>query len=124
MCHVSPVRAQADSSDEEADDVDHDEDSNNQMEIEKLSRLKEGVHSPILSLYEAVECSHVRSGDVTRPSLIQDNCQNCYQGRQALSVQYVAQDSFYRGFLCPKIKQVRSSSIKDLSYVTVSFELL
>ena len=86
MCHVSPVRAQTDSSDEEADDVDHDEDSNNKMEIEKLSRLKEGVHSSILSLYEAVECSHVRSGDVTRSSLIQDNCQNCYQGRQALSV--------------------------------------
>ena len=70
MCHVSPVRAQADARDEEADDVDHDEESNNQMEIEKLSRLKEGVHSSVLSLYEAVEGSHVRSGDVTRPRLI------------------------------------------------------
>ena len=118
------MRTQTDSSDEEADDVDHDEDSHSQMKMEKLSRLKEGVHSSMLSLYKALKSSHVRSGDVTRPSLIQDNCQNCYQGRQALSVQYVAQDSFYRGFLCPKIKQVRSRSIKDVSYVTVSFELL
>ena len=86
MCHVSPVRAQTDSRDEEADDVDHDEDSHSQMKMEKLSRLKEGVHSSMLSLYEALKSSHVRSGEVTRSSLIKDNCQNCYQGRQALSV--------------------------------------
>ena len=70
MCHVSAVWAQINSCDEEADDVDHNEDFNKQMEIEKLSRLKEGVHSSVLSLYEAVEGSHVRSGDVTRPCLI------------------------------------------------------
>ena len=81
MCHVSPVWAQIDSRDEEADDVDHDEDSHHQMEMEKLSRLKERVHSSILSPYKAVEGSHVRSGDAITNSLIQDNCQNCYQCR-------------------------------------------
>ena len=43
------MRAQTDTSNEEADDVDHDEDSHSQMKMEKLSRLKEGVHSSMLS---------------------------------------------------------------------------
>ena len=73
MCHVSAVWAQINSCDEEADDVDHNEDFNKQMEIEKLSRMKEGVHSSILSLYKTVEClvGH-------KAPLIQVYCQNCF----------------------------------------------
>ena len=101
--HVSPVWAKTDSGDEEADHVYHDEDSNDEIEIEKLCGLKEGVHSSIWSLHEASECPHVGSSNVTRPRLIQENCHNCYQGRQALSIQYVAQNTFYRRLLIPTI---------------------
>ena len=87
--------AQTDSGNEEADNVDNDEDSNNEIKVEELSGLEEAVHSPIFRSYETLECPHAGSGDVTRPSFIQENSYNCQQGRQALSVQCVSQDSFY-----------------------------
>ena len=39
--------AQTDSGNEEADNVDNDEDSNNEIKVEELSGLEEAVHSPI-----------------------------------------------------------------------------
>ena len=77
MRHVSPVGAQTDSGDEKADDVDDDEDSNNEIKVEERSRLEKAVHSSIFSAHETLECPHVWPGDVTRPSLIQENRYNC-----------------------------------------------
>ena len=112
MRHVSPVGAQTYPGNEEADDVDDDEDSNNEIKVEELSRLEEAVHSSIFSAYETLECPHVGSGDVTRPSLIQESRYNCQQGRQALSVQCVAQDSFYRRLLIPKFEHMYNNKTK------------
>ena len=39
--------AQTYSGNEEADDVDNDEDSNNEIKVEELSRLEKAVHSSI-----------------------------------------------------------------------------
>ena len=117
------MTAKADSSDKEANDVDQDEESNNKMEVEKLSRLKEVVHSSILSHYEAVKCSHVRSSDVTGPGLIQKNGHNSYQGREALGIQNVENKSFRR-CLSPEITLLWNQKRQDLSQVTELIELL
>ena len=96
-----------DEDDEEADNVDDDEDSNNEIKVEERSWLEKAVHSSIFSAHETLECPHVWSGDVTRPSLIQESRYNCQQGRQALGVQCVAKYSFYRRLLVPKFEHIR-----------------